>query len=159
MCTNCHDHGAGSGTANAKATLATIAAVVIAVAFYKIMVIAWPLLLALWLVGCALAYAPNVTRAVLVWTFRGVRWVALRRWRRPALAPGLPYEATLSINEHGRTRVLTSGEVPGLWGSRAEVETAVRRLAAERYGVPVSALSCTATPAQAIAKEAATWRA
>lgn len=62
------------------------------------------------------------------------------------------------VTEHGRARVLTSGEVPGLWGSRTEVETAVCRLAAERYGVPVAALSCEATPVPAIAREAAQWR-
>jgi hypothetical protein len=159
MCVNCPDHGAGSGTANAKATLATIAAVVMAIAFYRIMVIAWPALLALWLVGCALAYAPDATRTALVWTWRGIRWVVLRRWRRPAIAPGMPYTATLSVTDGGRTRVLTSGEVPGLWGSRDEVETAVLRLAADRYGVPITALSCTATPVPAIAKEVQRWQA
>lgn len=152
MCVNNSDPGAGSGTANAKAGSFTAIAIVLAIVFYRIMVVAWPLLLTLWLVAAAATYAPKETRTVLVWTGRGIRWVVLRRWRRPSLAPGMPYEATLSITEHGRTRVLTSGEVPGLWGSRAEVETAVIRLAAERYGVPAAALSCVATPVPAITK-------
>jgi hypothetical protein len=132
MCVTCSEHHGGGSSTEVAATITAGVMIGAGVLAYQAMAVLWPILLPLWLVACAVVWAPGpVRRAVLRSVAHGVRW----SWRHRSAAARARTAAVEGGHTHPAVQAPTAAAIGTGDVAAIEAQLSALVLHAERQAI------------------------